>query len=340
MRVCNHLDPENLGRASRFGALPTPYDEGSDSLLISMGWITQQRLQMNGLISQAQNSQRRIARPSSRAGVSAIFFAAALITTMATGCGSNSSTSQSSSSAGASGSTQVIVSPTSVSGSPTSPASPGAAAPQVATLLTNSAKVTGDLRSLHVELDTFNITTLPMEYVHGNVNIAAEGNGQAKGSASVRSGPNTPAVSKEFVVWNRTMYTKGPDGKYVSMGPAEKIYDPAVILDKDKGLANIIGKVQNPVQAGTENINGIPTVKITGTIDAAVIDVVVPQLGKDGGTLPITLYIADTNAPATSTIPTPAQPYLVQLGVNKDPGNVRITMSDWGKPITIEDPTK
>ena len=191
-----------------------------------------------------------------------------------------------------------------------------------------------------VQYETHNITTLPMEQVHGNVNIASEGNGQAKGSATIRSGPNTPAVAKEFVVWNRTMYTKGPDGKYVSMGPAEKIYDPAVILDKDKGLANIIGKVQNPVQAGTENINGIPTVKITGTIDAAVIDVVVPQLGKDGGTLPVTLYIADTSAPATSAVPTPAQPYLVQLGVKKDPGNVRITMSDWGKPYTIEDPTK
>jgi LppX_LprAFG lipoprotein len=338
VRVCDHLDPENLGRASRFGALPTPYDEGSDSLLISMGWITQQRLQMNGLISQAQNSQRRIARPSARAGASAVLFAAALITTMATGCGGNSSTSQSGSSSAspaASGTTSAVV-----SASPTSPASSGTAAPQVATLIQNSAKVTGDLRSLHVELDTFNITTLPMEQVHGNVNIASEGNGQAKGSATIRSGPNTPAVAKEFVVWNRTMYTKGPDGKYVSMGPAEKIYDPAVILDKDKGLANIIGKVQNPVQAGTENINGIPTVKITGTIDAAVIDVVVPQLGKDGGTLPVTLYIADTSAPATSTVPTPAQPYLVQLGVKKDPGNVRITMSDWGKPYTIEDPTK
>jgi hypothetical protein len=37
----------------------------------------------------------------------------------------------------------------------------------------------------------------------------------------------------------------------------------------------------------------VATVKISGTIDAAVIDPVVPTLGQGGGTLPITLWIAD-----------------------------------------------
>ena len=60
--------------------------------------------------------------------------------------------------------------------------------------------------------------------------------------------------------------------------------------------------IQNPQIAGNETINGIATVKVTGTIDGAVIDPVVPQLGKGGGTLPITLYIVDTGAPGSGKL--------------------------------------
>ena len=68
-------------------------------------------------------------------------------------------------------------------------------------------------------------------------------------------------------------------------GRPVKIYDPGVILDPDKGLGSAIGKVQEPQIAGNENINGVATVKVTGKIDAAVIDPVIPQIGKGGGTL-------------------------------------------------------
>lgn len=143
---------------------------------------------------------------------------------------------------------------------------------------------------------------------------------------------NTPVVATEFLVTNKTMYTKR-GGDYVSVGPAEKIYDPGIILDKDRGLGAVVGQVQNPTIQGRDAIDGLATVKVSGTIDAAVIDPIVPQLGKGGGRLPITLWIVDTNA----STPAPAA-NLVRMVIDKDQGNVDITLSNWGAPVTIPNP--
>jgi hypothetical protein len=240
-----------------------------------------------------------------------------------TGCGKNSSTATSTTQTpGASGTSSTA-----------SPAPSGTASPQAAQLLKDCAKATGDLRSLHVVLATENVTTLPMESVDADVTNQPEGQAQAVGNANVRLKPNTPAVAKSFLVTNKTMYTKDESGKYTSVGPAEKIYDPGVILSKDKGLGTVIGKVQNPQIAGNETINGIATIKVTGTIDASVIDPVVPQIGKGGGTLPITLYIVDVNAPGAAP-----PPNLVRMVIDKDQGHVTITLSNWGQPVNIPKP--
>jgi len=287
---------------------------------------------MDGLISQPHISHRRNSHRPSHLGAIAILIAAALFAMFVAGCGKKSSTATSTSQTpGASGTSSTA-------------APSGTPSPQAAQLLKDSAKATGDLRSLHVVLATDNITTLPMESVDADVTNQPEGQAQAVGNATVRMKPNTPAVAKSFLVTNKTMYTKDDSGKYNSVGPAEKIYDPGVILSKDKGLGSVIGKVQNPQIAGNETINGIATVKVTGTIDAAVIDPVVPQLGKGGGTLPITLYIVDVNAAgasttATSGSPAPAPaPNLVRMVVDKDPGHVTITLSNWGQPVSIPKP--
>jgi predicted nucleic acid-binding protein len=276
---------------------------------------------MNGLISQAQPSHRRNSPRPSHLWATAILIAAALFAMFVTGCGKQSSTA-----------TSTTQTP-GASGTSSTAATSGTPSPQAAQLLKDSAKATGDLRSLHVVLATDNITTLPMESVDADVTNLPEGQAQAAGNATVRLKPNTTAIAKTFIVTNKTMYTKDDSGKYNSVGPAEKIYDPGIVLSKDKGLGSVIGRVQNPQIAGNESINGIATVKVTGTIDGAVIDPVVPQLGKGGGTLPITLYIVDVNAAGAGTTPN-----LVRLVVDKDQGHVTITLSNWGQPVNIPKP--
>ena len=183
-----------------------------------------------------------------------------------------------------------------------------------------------------------------MESVDADVTNQQKGNGQAVGTAHVRMQPSAAAVTKQFLVTNKTMYTKNDAGAYISVGPAEKIYDPGIILDKDKGLGNVIGKVTNAQIVGNETVNGVATVKVTGSIDAAVIDPVIPRLGKDGGTFPITLYITDVTAAASPTAtpgsPAPApSPNLVKMVVDKDQGHVTVTLSAWGQPVNIPNPS-
>jgi hypothetical protein len=281
---------------------------------------------MNALISQAQISHRPVSRPYSRSAVVAISVAAALFAMIVAGCGKKSSTATSQSPE-ASGTTS--------SATPTA----GTASPQAAQLLQDCSKATTALHSLHVNLMTTNLTTLPMESVDADVtNQPKDQGGRAVGTAKVRLQPQADAVTKDFVVTNKTMYTKTEGGTYVSVGPAVKIYDPGVILSKEKGLGSVIGKVQNPQIAGNETIDGVATVKVTGTIDGAVIDPVVPQLGKGGGTLPITLYIVDVNAAGGAPGPAPS-PNLVRMVVDKGQGNVTVTLSAWGQPVNIPNPT-
>ena len=102
--------------------------------------------------------------------------------------------------------------------------------------------------------------------------------------------------------------------------------------------------MQNLKDDGREGIDGVETVKVSGTIEAAIIDPVIPTLGQGGGTLPITLWIADVAPSATPTsvpsdAPSPGTgPNLVRMVVEKGDGNVDVTLSAWAKPVEIPSP--
>ncbi len=184
-----------------------------------------------------------------------------------------------------------------------------------------------------------------MQSVNGDVTNLPQGNAQSVGDATVRVKPGAPFNSYQFLVTNKTMYTKQSDGTYTNVGPAEKIYDPGIILDPKKGLANIIKNVQSPTVDGNETVNGVATVKVSGTIDAALVDPVVPKFGEGGGTRPITLWITDVPPAASPTTPAPSGApagngaNLVRMVVKKDNGSVDITLSNWGTPVNIPNPT-
>jgi LppX_LprAFG lipoprotein len=308
-----------------------PYDEGSGQLLTTTGWINSAKATMNGLTQQTHISHRRFSRRPSTSASFAILVVASLFALVMTGCGSKSSTGTSATT-GASGTSAT----TATSAAPT---------PDASKLVQESAKTTQTLRSVHIALTATNLPKLPVSSVNGDVTSQQQGNGQAVGDAKFRATPDAPFVDTQFLVTDKVFYTKGADGKYNSVGPSQKIYDPAVILDKDKGLANVIKNVQNPKVDGKETIDGVATVKVSGTIDANVIDPVIPTLGQGGGTLPITLWIADVALAATPTSipsdqPSPGTgPNLVRMMVNKDQGSVEVTLSNWAKPVTIPSPT-
>ncbi|WP_278262235.1 LppX_LprAFG lipoprotein [Nocardia sp. AG03] len=225
----------------------------------------------------------------------------------------------------------------------TTTAPPTGALPDGAQLVKESAKTTQTLRTVHLNIDVTNLPDLPVETVSADVTNETQGSGAAMGEAKVKIKPEDPFTEAKFLVVDKVLYTE-TGGRYVPAGPAEKVYDPGVILDKDKGIANVIANVQNPKAESREVIDGINTVKITGTIDAAVIDPIVPRIGQNAGTMPITLWIQDTAPPASdSTKPSDAAstgdgPNLVKAVVKKDAGEVTVGLSNWAKPVNIVKP--
>ena len=188
-----------------------------------------------------------------------------------------------------------------------------------------SSQTTRMMNSVHIVLDVSDsIDSLPIQNLNGDVTnrpaVAAQGDGEFR--------INNNLSQSEFIVSEGNLYTKGDGGtEYTNMGPANRIYDPAVILDKDLGLANVIAKVQDPTSAGTEEINGVKAIKVEGTIASAELKPILPEIDKTQTTLPITLWVA-AEAPYN----------LVQATITVDDGKVDIITSDWQKPFTIASP--
>jgi len=196
---------------------------------------------------------------------------------------------------------------------------------------------------VHLKIGITNIPNLPVDTI--SADVTNQPSGQAIGDASVRLKPDADFTKTKFLAVDKKIYVSSDGTKYVPVGDAEKIYDPGVILDKDKGLANAIGKIQDAKAEAREKVDGVDTVKVSGTIDASVIDPVVPKIGDGGGSLPITLWIKDvappsgtpTDRPSTDASPGTG-PNLVQAVVTKDQGNAKIELSNWAKPVTVTKP--
>ncbi|MEU0542045.1 LppX_LprAFG lipoprotein [Nocardia sp. NPDC005978] len=267
-------------------------------------------------ISRGTGSHRR-----RRALVPAMVAAAALFGALVTGCTSDSESS------------------TSSSAPATGPL------PEGGQLVAECSRTTQTLQSVHLDLKVTDIPNLPVDYVKADITNQPQGEGQAVGEAKVRvKEGDTTWTETKFLVVDKTLYA-GDGSKYAPVGPAEKIYDPGVILDKDKGIAHVIAQVQNPKVEARETIDGVNTVRVTGTIDSSVIDPVVPRIGQQAGVLPITLWIADVAPPTTSVAARPSAdaspgtgPNLVRAVVTKDSGNIKLTLSGWGKDVNVVKP--
>jgi lipoprotein LprG len=202
---------------------------------------------------------------------------------------------------------------------------PSVVATDPAAVIEQSAQTTRMMNSVHIALVVDDsIESLPIQTINGDVTnqpaVGAQGDGEFR--------INNNLTQSDFIVTEGNLYTRG-DGadSYTNLGPANRIYDPAIILDKDKGLANVISKVQNPTVVGTETVNGVEAIKIEGTIASTELKPILPEVDKTGAELPITLWV------------TAEAPYnLVQITVEVSGGEVNIVTSKWQEPVTINSP--
>ena len=197
--------------------------------------------------------------------------------------------------------------------------------PDAATLLKQSSETTKSQPSVHLKLTVQGeIKELPIESLEGGLtNTPVVG---AQGTANiVFLGQRLEGV--DFSVVDGTLYAALTKGSYQDLGPAVDIYDVSAILNPDTGLANVLANFSDPKADGRETLNGVDTVRVTGTVSAEAVNKIAPQITATG---PI---------PGTAWIKEDGDHALVQAKLEPTPGNsVTMTLTDWGKPVTVTKP--
>ncbi|MDF0529087.1 LppX_LprAFG lipoprotein [Tsukamurella sp. 8F] len=206
---------------------------------------------------------------------------------------------------------------------------PTVAATDAAAVLTEAAKVTQMMHSVHIVMKVDkNVQGVPLQSLTGDVTNQPSVAAQGEGSFRI----DEKYVSAKFVVIDGNLYAQLAGAAYKNFGPAKSVYDPAVILNKDLGLGHLLGAVKSPKSAGSESLAGTQTIKITGTVDSAVVDKIIPSKSPTGaqntsGDLPITVWLSE-KAPHN----------LVQAEITMGSGKVTIQSSDWEKKVSISKP--
>ncbi len=199
------------------------------------------------------------------------------------------------------------------------------ALPDAATLLKQSSETTKSQSSVHLKLTVQGqIKELPIESLEGDLaNKPAVG---AQGTANlVFLGQRLEGV--DFSVVDGTLFAALTKGSYQDLGPAVDIYDVSAILNPDTGLGNVLANFSGAKADGRETLNGVDTVRVTGTVSADAVNKIAPPIAATG---PI---------PGTAWIREDGNHELVQAKLETTPGNsITMTCSDWGKPVTVTKP--
>jgi lipoprotein LprG len=198
--------------------------------------------------------------------------------------------------------------------------------PDAATLLKESSETTKAESSVHLKLSVQGeIKELPIETLEGDLTNAPTVAAQGKANL-IFLGQKLADVG--FVVADGNLFaalTSG--GAYQDFGPAADIYDVSAILNPDTGLANVLANFTDAKADGRETVNGVDTVRVTGTVTAEAVNKIAPQIAAAG---PV---------PATAWIQEDGKHELAQAKLDVSPGNsITMTTTEWGKQVTVSKP--
>ena len=200
----------------------------------------------------------------------------------------------------------------------------GAPLPDAATLVKQSSDTTKNVKSVHLVLSVQGkVQGLPIKVLNGDLttapSTAASGNVQLTLAGS--------DIDANFVVYDSVLYATLTPNKWSDFGKASDIYDVSAILSPDNGLANVLANFSDAKAEGRETINGQSTIRISGNVSADAVNKIAPPFNATQR-LPSTVWIQETG-----------DHQLVQVGLEKSPGNsVQMTLSNWNQPVTVTKP--
>ena len=197
--------------------------------------------------------------------------------------------------------------------------------PDGAGLLKDAAASTANVKSAHFTL-TVNgeIQDLPVKKAEGDLTREGGKGGAAKGTVSMDLMGDL--FEGDFVLVDDSLYIKGPTGGWQQL-PASlvrSLYDPAAILDPDRGVAHVLESAQNAKTEGTEDIDGVSTYRVTSRVTKDVVANLVPGVDSD---VDVTFWVRQDGG---------HQP--VKASVKVGGPTVDVTLSDIDKQVTITAP--
>lgn len=195
--------------------------------------------------------------------------------------------------------------------------------PDAATLITASSSAAKALRDVYLDLAVDGtVPKLPVKSVSAYLTNEPKVAGQGDADVIFNGTP----VKAKFVVVDGDLWAQlGAGQPYSNTGPAVNVYDAAAILDPQKGIANLISSVRDPKVEGREQIGGVDTIRISGTIPGSALAGIVPK--ADLGDRPLTFWVQEA-----------APNNLVRANVGFDAGTLTVTLSEWGKKQQLIDP--
>lgn len=151
----------------------------------------------------------------------------------------------------------------------------------------------------------------------------------AKGSAMLAAfGSNAEA---KFVLVDGTLYLDIGSGKYqkIPEAQAKMVYDFSAVLDPERGVAKLIGSLQDAKTVGVATVGGTPTYQVQGKVGKEVVAGLAPQAATD---VKVALWVTQKDhqpVQAAATFP----------GKGDQPGGtMTVTLSKVNEPVTVEPP--
>ena len=200
----------------------------------------------------------------------------------------------------------------------------GGPLPDATTLVKQSTETSKNVKSAHVVL-TVNgkVPGLPLKILTGDLTTTPAT--AASGNATITLGGSD--LDANFVVVDGTLYATLTANKWSDFGKASDIYDVSAILNPDTGVGNLLSSFTNARAEDRDTINGQTTIRISGNVSADAVN----KIG-----LP---FNATAPVPATVWIQETGDHQLAQVKLDRGSGNsVQMTLSDWGKPVTVTKP--
>ncbi|GLZ43540.1 LppX_LprAFG lipoprotein [Actinokineospora sp. NBRC 105648] len=210
-----------------------------------------------------------------------------------------------------------------------SPPGPGSNLPDGAALLRDSSATTKNIKSAHFTLKVNgSVAAIPVQNAEGDLTREGGASGAAKGTVKLTL--MGQLIEGEFVLVDDSLYIKGPTGGFQKFPSAltSNIYDPSAILNPDKGIANVLAKIQNPRTEAKESVDGVSAYKVSGKVTKDVVSGIVPGVSSD---VDVSIWVREDNKqPAKASVALPG-------GAGKS-ATVDLTLSDVDKPVSITAP--